>query len=57
MVAPKNVPVQLAMFKVPDITKCGFCGMAVTIFEEVAACPECGGFVTRPEPEPDDFDD
>ncbi len=55
VVSPKRVPVQLAMFRVPDLTKCGFCGVAVTVLEEMAACQECGGIITRPEP--DDFDD
>ncbi len=51
----KHVPTQLSMFRVPDLTKCGFCGAAVTVLEEVAACPGCGGIVSRPQP--DDFDD
>jgi len=44
-------PTQLSMFEAPDVQKCGFCGATVTVLQQVAACPECGGIVSRVERE------
>jgi len=47
--AHKREPTQLALFRAPDVQKCGFCGATVTVLRDVAACSECGGIVSRDE--------
>jgi hypothetical protein len=46
---PPQVPRQPALFKVPDVQRCGFCGTTVTVLEDVASCPDCGSIVARSE--------
>jgi len=47
--AHKREPTQLALFRAPDVQKCGFCGATVTVLGDAAACSECGGIVSRDE--------
>ena len=42
-------PTQLALFRAPDVQQCGFCGATVTVLQDAATCPECGGIVSRGE--------
>jgi predicted RNA-binding Zn-ribbon protein involved in translation (DUF1610 family) len=46
---PVRKPSQPALFKAPDVQRCGFCGATVTVLEDVASCPECGAIVARGE--------
>ncbi len=52
---PRRVPTQPALFKAPDVQRCGFCGGSVTVLEDAASCPECGAIVARTDgKQPDD---
>jgi len=45
----KQEPTQLTLFRAPEVQRCGFCGATVTVLQDAAACPECGGIVSRGE--------
>jgi len=45
--AVRREPTQLTLFRAPDVQRCGFCGATVTVLQDAAACPECGGIVSR----------
>ncbi|MCE5216324.1 hydrogenase maturation nickel metallochaperone HypA [bacterium] len=37
-----------ALLREPVLARCGFCGHRLTVQEQVAICPNCGGIVGRP---------